>query len=199
MAPRRWPADMIVRHMASHTSMKLTGPDASRRCSAPARPRAAAWRSRDRCRRPAAWSARLPSRCRRWRARSSSIAPMTKQLKSVTLRPVPAPARMRPAGRKPKSAIAPWNRSRPVLVQPLAARPRSARRRATNVSSQRGVERRSRRRPASGTCRAQISLGRWRRRRRTVRAACGHLGARLTLSTRKYKRLRPSNVNKCSL
>ena len=31
---------------------------------------------------------------------------MTKQLKSVTARPVPAPARMRPAGRKAKSAIA---------------------------------------------------------------------------------------------
>ena len=29
MAPRRWPADMIVRHMASHTSMKLSGPEAS--------------------------------------------------------------------------------------------------------------------------------------------------------------------------
>src|SRR3546814_17305712 len=29
MAPRREPADMMVRHMASHTSMKLSGPDAS--------------------------------------------------------------------------------------------------------------------------------------------------------------------------
>ena len=29
MAPRRAPADMMVRHMASHTSMKLTGPEAS--------------------------------------------------------------------------------------------------------------------------------------------------------------------------
>ena len=29
MAPRRDPADMIVRHIASHTSMKLNGPDAS--------------------------------------------------------------------------------------------------------------------------------------------------------------------------
>ena len=29
MAPRRLPADMMVRHMASHTSMKLTGPEAS--------------------------------------------------------------------------------------------------------------------------------------------------------------------------
>ena len=29
MAPRREPALMIVRHMASHTSMKLIGPEAS--------------------------------------------------------------------------------------------------------------------------------------------------------------------------
>ena len=29
MAPRRWPALMMVRHMASHTSMKLSGPEAS--------------------------------------------------------------------------------------------------------------------------------------------------------------------------
>jgi hypothetical protein len=29
MAPRLLPADMIVRHIASHTSMKLSGPDAS--------------------------------------------------------------------------------------------------------------------------------------------------------------------------
>ena len=29
MAPRRWPALMMVRHMASQTSMKLRGPEAS--------------------------------------------------------------------------------------------------------------------------------------------------------------------------
>ena len=29
IAPRREPADMIVRHMASQTSMKLSGPEAS--------------------------------------------------------------------------------------------------------------------------------------------------------------------------
>ena len=42
--------------------------------------------------------------------RSSSISPKTKQLNSVTSRPVPAPARMRPAGRKPRSAMASWKR-----------------------------------------------------------------------------------------
>jgi hypothetical protein len=29
MAPRRWPADMMVRHIASQTSMKVRGPEAS--------------------------------------------------------------------------------------------------------------------------------------------------------------------------
>ncbi|EPX87120.1 hypothetical protein ruthe_00790 [Rubellimicrobium thermophilum DSM 16684] len=29
MAPRRLPADMMVRHIASHTSMKDSGPEAS--------------------------------------------------------------------------------------------------------------------------------------------------------------------------
>ena len=37
---------------------------------------------------------------------SSGIAPMTKQLSSVTERFAPAPARIRPAGRKRKSVIA---------------------------------------------------------------------------------------------
>ena len=41
---------------------------------------------------------------------SSGIVPMTKQLNSVTLRPVPAPAMTRPAGRNLKPASASWNR-----------------------------------------------------------------------------------------
>ncbi len=44
-------------------------------------------------------------------ARLSGIVPMTKQLKRVTVRPVPAPAMIRPAGRKRKSSSAAWNRS----------------------------------------------------------------------------------------
>src|SRR5580692_6377991 len=39
----------------------------------------------------------------------SGMAPMTKQLNSVTLRPVPAPARMRPAGMKPPPESAALN------------------------------------------------------------------------------------------
>ncbi len=53
------------------------------------------------------------------------MRPITKQLKSVTARPVPAPARMRPAGRKAKSAIASRNalaqRARPRLGSAAAA------------------------------------------------------------------------------
>ena len=41
---------------------------------------------------------------------SSGIVPMTKQLNRVTVRPVPAPARMRPAGRNWKSVSASANR-----------------------------------------------------------------------------------------
>ena len=55
IAPRREPADMMVRHIASHTSMKLNGPG---RIGADALDRRAlvaeASRNRSRCRRPAA-------------------------------------------------------------------------------------------------------------------------------------------------
>ena len=49
-------------------------------------------------------------RCSKMPLMSSGMAPMTKQLNRVTLRPVPAPARMRPAGRNLKSSIASKNR-----------------------------------------------------------------------------------------
>ena len=41
---------------------------------------------------------------------SSGIVPMTKQLNRVTVRPVPAPASTRPAGRNLKPDRASWNR-----------------------------------------------------------------------------------------
>ncbi len=125
MAPRRAPADMMVRHMASHTSMKLTGPEASAPMLLTSAPLG---RSVEK-----SWP--MPPPCCMVRAasltfskievRSSSIRPMTKQLKRVTPRPVPAPARMRPAGRKAKSAIASLNafsqRARPRLGSAAAA------------------------------------------------------------------------------
>ena len=99
IAPRRWPADMMVLHMASQTSMKLSGPEAS----APT-PRTGAPQGRI-----VEKSIPTPPPCcivtaasRRWSKipdKLSGIVPMTKQLNSVTLRSVPAPARMRPAGR----------------------------------------------------------------------------------------------------
>jgi hypothetical protein len=92
--------------MASHTSMKLTGPDASAPMlctSAPlGRSVEKSWPMPPPCCMVRAASLTLS----KMEPRSSSIRPITKQLKSVTARPVPAPARMRPAGRKAKSAIA---------------------------------------------------------------------------------------------
>src|SRR5437868_447668 len=99
MAPRRLPALMMVRHIESHTSMKDSGPEAS----APT-PRTGApiGRSVEK-----SWP--MPPPCCMVRAASftfskidamsSPIVPMTKQLNSVTLRPVPAPAITLPAGR----------------------------------------------------------------------------------------------------
>ena len=109
IAPRRAPADMMVRHMASHTSMKLTGPEASAPMlftSAPlGRSVEKSWPMPPPCCMVSAASLTLS----KMEPRSSSMRPMTKQLKRVTARPVPAPARMRPAGRKAKSAIAAAN------------------------------------------------------------------------------------------
>src|SRR5262245_32870711 len=109
MAPRREPADMMVRHMESQTSMKLKGPEAS----APT-PRTGAplGRSVEK-----SWP--MPPPCCMVRAASfspskipsieSGTAPMTKQLNRVTRRPVPAPARIRPAGRKRWFSMTAWN------------------------------------------------------------------------------------------
>ena len=122
MAPRRAPADMMVRHMASHTSMKLTGPEASAPMlftSAPlGRSVEKSWPMPPPCCMVSAASLTFS----KMEPRSSSMRPITKQLKSVTSRPVPAPARMRPAGRKAKSAMA----SAKAFSQRLRARLGSA-------------------------------------------------------------------------
>ncbi len=102
---------MMVRHMASHTSMKLTGPEASAPMlftGAPLGRRVEkSWPMPPPCCMVRAASLTLS----KMEPRSSSMRPITKQLKSVTARPVPAPARMRPAGRKAKSAMASAKRS----------------------------------------------------------------------------------------
>ena len=99
MAPRRDPADITVRHMASHTSMKLSGPEASAPTPTTAAPLG----------RMVEKSYPMPPPCCMVRAASlrpskmapisSPMVPITKQLKSVTSRFVPAPAMMRPAGK----------------------------------------------------------------------------------------------------
>ena len=66
--------------------------------------------------------------------RSSSTRPMTKQLKRVTARSLPAPARMRPAGRKPKSAIASWKRAAHGARSPPSSGTAAARATRQNVS-----------------------------------------------------------------
>ena len=106
IAPRRDPADMIVRHIASHTSINDKGPDASAATPLTAAPLG----------RMVEKSYPMPPPCCMVNAASFSISkmppmlsgtvPITKQLKSVTERSVPAPAKMRPAGRYLKSSSA---------------------------------------------------------------------------------------------
>ena len=127
MAPRREPALMMVRHMASHTSMKESGPEASVPTPFTGAP----------CGRRVEKSCPMPLPCCMVRAASrrfskmpdmsSGMAPMTKQLNSVTVRPVPAPAITRPAGRNLKSASASWKR----LAQRSGSRSGAAKARAT--------------------------------------------------------------------
>ncbi len=110
MAPRREPALMMVRHIESHTSMKDSGPEASAPTPSTGAP----------CGRSVEKSCPMPPPCCMVSAASrkfskmpdmsSGIVPMTKQLKSVTLRPVPAPAITRPAGRNLNPDSASWKR-----------------------------------------------------------------------------------------
>jgi len=79
----REPALMMVRHIASHTSMKERA-RSIRAHPATAAPLAAGWRNHSRCRRPAAGSARPSRRPERFRPWNLNRA-ITKQLNSVTL------------------------------------------------------------------------------------------------------------------
>ena len=101
---------MMVRHIESHTSMKESGPEASAPTPCTGAPIG----------RRVEKSCPMPPPCcmvsaasftfSKIDAMSSPIVPMTKQLKSVTVRPVPAPAITRPAGRNLKPSRASWNR-----------------------------------------------------------------------------------------
>ena len=97
---------MIVRHMASQTSMNDSGPDASAATPFTSAPLG----------RMVEKSYPIPPPCCMVSAASfsmskippmlSGIVPITKQLNSVTDRAVPAPAVIRPAGRYLKSSSA---------------------------------------------------------------------------------------------
>ena len=70
----------------------------------------------------------------------SGIVPMTKQLNSVTERPVPAPAMIRPAGRKRKSSSAAWKRpSHLAGSASTEARSRATRRHVSSTVASSGV------------------------------------------------------------
>ena len=109
IAPRREPADIIVRHIASQTSINDNGPDASAATPLTSAPLG----------RIVLKSYPMPPPCCIVSAASlsmskmppilSGIVPITKQLNIVTLRAVPAPAVIRPAGRNLKSSRASKN------------------------------------------------------------------------------------------
>ena len=84
--------------------------------------------------------------------RSSSTRPMTKQLKRVTARSLPAPARMRPAGRKPKSAIASWKRAAHDARLPPSSGTAAARHAPERVA-ERAVDR-----PPAGVAKAILAI-----------------------------------------
>ena len=92
MAPRRAPVDKMVAHIASHSCMNDTGPEAM-----PPAPFACAPLGRNVEKSqpmppPCCMVTALSCKARKMPEIESSIAPMTKQLNSVTVRPVPAPA-----------------------------------------------------------------------------------------------------------
>ena len=65
---------------------------------------------------------------------SSGMSPMTKQLNRVTLRPLPAPEKIRPPGRKRKSSMASRNRgSQAAGSVSGAARARATRRQVSET------------------------------------------------------------------
>ena len=110
MAPRRQPALMMVRHIESQTSMKESGPEASAPTPFTGAPRGRSVEKSCPMPPPCCMVSAASRRFSKMPDMSSGMAPMTKQLNSVTLRPVPAPAITRPAGRNLKSCRASWKR-----------------------------------------------------------------------------------------
>ena len=97
---------MMVRHMASQTSMNDSGPEASAPTPLTGAPLGRSVEKSYPIPPPACIVSAASLSASKMPDIESSMVPMTKQLNSVTLRAVPAPARMRPAGRKRKSCRA---------------------------------------------------------------------------------------------
>ena len=122
MAPRRDPALMMVRHMASHTSMNDRGPEASAPIPLTAAPLGRRVEKSYPMPPPCCMVSAASLRFSKIPDMSSGMSPMTKQLNKVTLRSDPAPDRMRPAGRKPKPSNSSkkrrsqWSRPRGVAA-----------------------------------------------------------------------------------
>ena len=106
IAPRRAPADWTVRHIASQQSMKDRGPDASAPTPFTAAPLGRMVEKSMPTPPPCCMVSAASFRCWKMPPRLSGTVPITKQLNRVTARPVPAPARIRPAGMKVRVSIA---------------------------------------------------------------------------------------------
>ncbi len=98
IAPRRWPADSTVRHIESQQSMKLSGPEASAPTPDTGAPDGRMVEKSIPTPPPCCMVIAASWRCAKIPSRLSGMVSMTKQLNKVTARPVPAPARIRPAG-----------------------------------------------------------------------------------------------------
>ena len=86
--------------MASHTSIKLNGPDALAPTPSTREPAGRRLEKSTPTPPPICMVSAASLTLSNMPVRSSGTVPMTKQLKRVTRRPVPAPARIRPAGNK---------------------------------------------------------------------------------------------------
>ncbi len=114
IAPRRWPAECTVRHIESQQSMKVRGPEASAATPLTGLPHGRIVEKSIPTPPPCCMVSAACFRCSKIPSRLSGIVPMTKQLKRVTARSVPAPARTRPAGMNRKSSTASRNRASQV-------------------------------------------------------------------------------------
>jgi hypothetical protein len=95
---------MMVRHIESQTSMKESGPEASAPTPFTGAPRGRRVEKSCPMPPPCCMVSAASLRFSKMPDMSSGMAPMTKQLNSVTVRPVPAPAITRP-GRQELEAL----------------------------------------------------------------------------------------------